>query len=234
MSTDTEAFRTDENPEPEQHERDEGYDRGEEYERAEEYDRSGQGEPYEAYAPTGQTEYSEQAGQTEYSEQAAEPDELPGSELPGDELPESELSGSADQAVAESTVPEVLESTATEPTATEPTATEPTAAEPEGVALPENVGEHGVGVGGEPLIAGAEREEFLSRWSRIQLSFVADPPAAVESAATLMQDIGAALLTGFQERREEFATAGRAASDTEQQRLTLRRYHAFIGEILPE
>jgi len=104
---------------------------------------------------------------------------------------------------------------------------------PEGVARPENLGGRDVVGGGEPLVAVAAREEFLSRWSQIQVSFVEDPATAVENADVLLQEIGAAMLASFEDRSGEFATAGRAASDTEQLRLALRQYHAFIGVVLP-
>ena len=146
-----------------------------------------------------------------------EQEEQGGQEEPGDETPAADsvpyLAESADPAEPEEPV-------------------EPMA--PEGAAKPEDVGGRHVGADGGPLVAAEAQEEFLSRWSRIQVSFVEDPATAVESADVLVQEIGAAMLASFEDRSGEFAAAGRAASDTEQRRLALRRYHAFIGVLLPE
>lgn len=110
---------------------------------------------------------------------------------------------------------------------------QPEAGELEGVAKPENLGGRGVGDSGQPLVGLDARDEFLSRWEQIQVSFVEDPATAVESAEVLTQEIGAAMLAAFEDRVSEFATAGRVAADTEQRRLALRQYRAFIGVILP-
>jgi hypothetical protein len=111
--------------------------------------------------------------------------------------------------------------------------TEPESAAPEGVARPEDLGGRGVGDSGQPLVGIDARDEFLSRWEQIQVSFVEDPAAAVEGAEVLTQEIGAAMLAAFEDRIGGFAAAGRAAADTEQRRLALRQYRAFIGVILP-
>lgn len=87
--------------------------------------------------------------------------------------------------------------------------------------------------GGEPLIADEARDAFLSRWNEIQVSFVEDPGASVENAVTLSQEVGAALLASFEDRTTELATAWHDASDTEQLRLVLKQYRAFIGVLLP-
>ena len=107
-------------------------------------------------------------------------------------------------------------------------------AQPGGVARPEDLGGHDVGAGGEPLVAAAAQEEFLSRWTQIQVSFLEDPPAAVESAEALIGEISAAIRTSLEERGSALAAEGREASDTEQLRLALRQYRAFIGVILPK
>jgi hypothetical protein len=101
-----------------------------------------------------------------------------------------------------------------------------------GVARPQDLG--GDESGADPLVPVQDRDEFLSRWTRIQISFVEDPAAAVESAETLVREIGDAMLAGFRTRSSEFAAAGGAAVDTESKRLALRRYRSFIGVILPE
>lgn len=103
-----------------------------------------------------------------------------------------------------------------------------------GVARPENLGGRDIGAGGRPLVAAEAQEEFLNRWTQIQVSFLEDPPAAVESAEALIQEISAAIRTSLEERGSELAAEGREASDTEQLRLALRQYRAFIGVVLPK
>ncbi|MBR7837212.1 hypothetical protein KDL01_28300 [Actinospica durhamensis] len=108
------------------------------------------------------------------------------------------------------------------------------AAQPEGVAKPEDLGGRNLGRGAEPLLSADEQQEFLTEWTRIQVSFVEDPPTAVQHADALVQGITASLLTALNTRSGELAAEGGAASDTEQLRLALRQYRAFIGVLLPE
>ena len=110
-------------------------------------------------------------------------------------------------------------------------ATEPEVeTEPDGVPLPENLGGRNTGFGSEPLV---DAEEFLSRWTGIQMSFVEDPSAAVEDADTLVREITAALVAALEQRSDSLASEARAATDTEQQRLALRQYRAYLGTLLP-
>jgi hypothetical protein len=104
----------------------------------------------------------------------------------------------------------------------------------EGVPRPENLGGHNLDVEGEPLVGADAQQEFLSRWTQIQVSFLEDPAGAVQSADALIQEIGAAILASLEERGGELASGGRAAADTEQQRLALRQYRAYIGVLLPQ
>jgi hypothetical protein len=88
--------------------------------------------------------------------------------------------------------------------------------------------------GSGPLVASETQQDFLGRWTEIQVSFVDDPGAAVESAYTLTQEIGVALLKSFEDRSSELAAEWRAATDTEQLRLALKQFRHFIGVILPK
>jgi hypothetical protein len=116
-----------------------------------------------------------------------------------------------------------------------PQSTDPEdAAELEGVAKPENLGGRNLGAVTEPLVGADAQQEFLDRWTRIQISFLEDPAGAVESADVLIQEIGAAVLSAIEERGSELASGGQAATDTEQQRLALRQYRAYIGVLLPQ
>ena len=103
-----------------------------------------------------------------------------------------------------------------------------------GVAKPEDLGGRDIGAGSEPLVGAEAQEEFLSRWMQIQISFLEDPPTAVETAEMLIQDISAAIRTSLEERSSELVAGGQAAADTEQLRLALRQYRAFIGVVLPK
>lgn len=105
---------------------------------------------------------------------------------------------------------------------------------PEGIAKPEDLGGRDIGAGGEPLVAAGAQEEFLARWTGIQVSFLEDPAGAVESAGELVEEISAAIRTSLEERGGELVAGGRAASDTEQLRLALRQYRAFISVVLPK
>ena len=88
--------------------------------------------------------------------------------------------------------------------------------------------------GYEPLIAGEAMDDFLGRWNGIQVSFVDDPGTSVENANALVQEVGAALLKSFADRSGELASGWREASDTEQLRLALKQYRAFLGVLLPK
>jgi hypothetical protein len=88
--------------------------------------------------------------------------------------------------------------------------------------------------GGEPLIADEAMDGFLGRWNGIQVSFVDDPGTSLENADALTEEIGAALLKSFEDRSSELASGWREASDTEQLRLALKQYRAFLGVLLPK
>lgn len=84
-----------------------------------------------------------------------------------------------------------------------------------------------------PLIATEVMDDFLSRWNGIQVSFVDDPGTSVENADALTQEVGAALLKSFTDRSSRLSSGWREAADTEQLRLALKRYRAFLGVLLP-
>ena len=156
-----------------------------------------------------------------YGDLAQDPTSVPATDVAGDEQPLA-----ADEAVNADA--DIAQSNSLEDSAHEDSA------QVEGVAKPENLGGRNIGAGADPLVDAEAQQEFLSRWTRIQISFLEDPTAAVESADVLIQEIGAALLSALEQRGGELASAGRAASDTEQQRLALRQYRAYIGVLLPQ
>ena len=159
-----------------------------------------------------------------YGDLAQDPTSVPASDVAGDEQPlasDEPVGETADESVNADA--DIAQSNDLEDSA-----------EVEGVAKPENLGGRNIGAGADPLVGAEAQQEFLSRWTRIQISFLEDPTAAVESADVLIQEIGAAMLTSLEERGSELASEGRAASDTEQQRLALRQYRAYIGVLLPQ
>lgn len=86
----------------------------------------------------------------------------------------------------------------------------------------------------EPLLSDTVDQDFRTRWSAIQIGFVEDPPKSVRDADGLMDEIAAALLESMRERRADLAADWQNGSPgTEELRLALQRYHAFISVILP-
>ncbi len=87
----------------------------------------------------------------------------------------------------------------------------------------------------EPLLTDEEEQGFLSRWAEIQVGFVEDPAKSVQDADGLIDEVATALLESFRVRRNDLAAAWKNGSPgTEELRLALRRYRAFIGVILPK
>lgn len=86
----------------------------------------------------------------------------------------------------------------------------------------------------EPLLSEETEQAFLSRWAEIQVGFVEDPAQSVRDADSLIDEIAAALLSSFQARKTDLAAGWQHDSPgTEELRLALRRYRAFVGVILP-
>ena len=244
MSTETEAFRTDENRES--RENSEDLENRENPENLENFENPEfeQDEPVAADEFPAYGDHQRNAGMPE-SDMPESGEPLTSDPAMGELSTDPDLPENAENAEnvepaeseeptesAESEEPTGFEA---EPMAleAEPTGFEAESAVPEGVAKAENVGARDAVAGADSLVSIAARDEFLSRWSQIQVSFVTDPANAVESAEVLLRDIGAAILASFEDRGSEFAAAGHAATDTEQMRLALLQYHDFIGAVLP-
>lgn len=87
----------------------------------------------------------------------------------------------------------------------------------------------------EPLLSDEAEQAFLSRWAEIQVGFVEDPAQSVRDADGLIDDIAATLLSSLQARKADLAAGWQqGSSDTEELRLALQRYRAFVGVILPK
>lgn len=85
----------------------------------------------------------------------------------------------------------------------------------------------------EPLLTGTVEQDFRTRWSAIQIGFVEDPSKSVRDADGLLDEIASARLESFQERRADLAAGWQNGSPgTEELRLALQRYHAFVGVVL--
>ena len=86
----------------------------------------------------------------------------------------------------------------------------------------------------EPLLTDTVEQDFRTRWSAIQIGFVEDPSKSVRDADGLLDEIASALLESFQERRADLAADWQNGSPgTEELRLALQRYRAFVGVVLP-
>ncbi len=88
---------------------------------------------------------------------------------------------------------------------------------------------------GEPLVDPEAADAFLVRWNEIQIGFVEDPAKSVRAAGQLVDDIAHAYAKAFSERRAELDVSPRNGEPTtEELRLALRRYRAFLTVALPK
>jgi hypothetical protein len=116
-----------------------------------------------------------------------------------------------------------------------PTTVETKASEEAGAATETSMEATANPVVREPLLTDEFEQAFLTRWAQIQVGFVEDPAASVRNADGLIGEIATALLESFQARRADLAADWQHTSPgTEELRLALRRYRAFIGVILPK
>ena len=121
-------------------------------------------------------------------------------------------------------------------------ALEPAPDEPGGVVVVaepdapvEQAAAAGLPVVREPLLDPDKQQDFLSRWSDVQVGFVDDPIGAVRDADALLSEIAAAYSSAFQARRTDLGSwQDDEKPDTESLRLALQRYRSFLGVILPK
>lgn len=86
----------------------------------------------------------------------------------------------------------------------------------------------------QPLLDEREAEGFRGRWHTIQAEFVDDPQQSVESADALVAELMQQLARSFSEERaglESQWTRGDEV-DTEELRVSLRRYRSFFERLL--
>lgn len=86
---------------------------------------------------------------------------------------------------------------------------------------------------GERLLPMALAGDFARRWIDVQIDFVENPRGSVESADALLEEVIGSLVASIEQRRAELGEAWRDGKpDTEQLRLTLQRYRAFVRSIV--
>jgi hypothetical protein len=88
---------------------------------------------------------------------------------------------------------------------------------------------------GEPsLLAGDEVDEFRSRWTAIQSSFVDEPKSSIESADKLVAQAIKRIADGFYEERMKLERQWKTGGDvsTEDLRQSLQRYRSFFSRLL--
>lgn len=79
-----------------------------------------------------------------------------------------------------------------------------------------------------------DESALLERWSKIQVSFVKDPHAAVAEADALIGEIVEARRKAFDEHRASLTGRWRETeADTEDLRLVLRDYRKVLGVLFP-
>ena len=83
-----------------------------------------------------------------------------------------------------------------------------------------------------PLLSADQKQDFLDRWSRLQIGFLDDSPGGVAAADGLLADVIGAYAAAFDDRRSPLALAKDAAQDTEQHRLAMLRYRTLIRSLL--
>jgi hypothetical protein len=84
------------------------------------------------------------------------------------------------------------------------------------------------------LFAGNESQDFQSRWSDIQASFVDEPRRAVEQADGLVAEVMQRLAQVFADERGKLERQWSSGEDTDTEALrqALRRYRSFFDRLL--
>jgi len=75
-----------------------------------------------------------------------------------------------------------------------------------------------------------EAEQFRAQWRDLQAGFVDEPKSAVRDAEALVSQMMEALTAHITEQRD--ALTGRDGEDTEELRMTMRRYRSLAEKIL--
>jgi hypothetical protein len=86
----------------------------------------------------------------------------------------------------------------------------------------------------QPLISKQDIEDFRSRWSALQASFVDEPRKAVEEADKLVSSAINSIAGAFHEQHSNLEKQWSKGSEvsTEDLRVSLRHYRAFFDRLL--
>ncbi len=86
----------------------------------------------------------------------------------------------------------------------------------------------------EPLLPGAQADQFRSRWTSIQTDFVDEPKKSVEEADALVAEVMKQIAETFAKERSNLESQWSQGSDvsTEDLRQALRRYRSFFDRLL--
>ena len=86
----------------------------------------------------------------------------------------------------------------------------------------------------QPLLADEEAEGFRGRWQSIQTEFVDDPQQSVEQADALVAELMQQLARSFSDERASLESQWTRGDevDTEDLRVSLRRYRSFFERLL--
>jgi hypothetical protein len=104
---------------------------------------------------------------------------------------------------------------------------------PAAVAVPPPVQDGDSGDSGEVLFGAADVQRFRARWRELQADFVDDPQQAVQGADDLVGEVMRALTEIVADHKRRLEGEWRdGAGETEELRVALRRYRAFLDQLL--
>jgi hypothetical protein len=204
------------------------------------------------YSPEPESSVQPGAAPAEHGEEELSPSDMSAQD-DGEELSPSDLSAQDDDdgvIVVESNVPGEVDGTdAADDEVIEPAATPVTAdAGTHEAALPDGPGgtdqetaggRHAAGpspaeatqVADVPRLAG-DADEIRRRWAAIQSGFVDDPRESVAEAAAFASEVMTALLAKAKEQEQALHDEwDHEGADTEDLRVVIRRYRAFLDQL---
>src|SRR6266508_2397116 len=194
-------------------------------------ERAAEAEPVPEAEPEARTDAAEEA-----REEAREEAEEEAREEAREEAPEEEAREEArEEAPEEEAREEAREEAPAEAPAVAPAvAPVPAPAEVEERERPADLMPGAVPA--EPLAGvwvGDTAQSFQHRWREVQLRFVDDPRAAVAEARALTTEVMDALISALGQRRDDLdGWRAERGEDTEELRVTLRRYRDFLQRML--
>src|SRR6266498_811623 len=193
-------------------------------------ERAAEAEPVPEAEPEARTDAAEEAREEAREEAAEEAREEAREEAPEEEAREEAREEAPEEAPAEAPVAAPAEASAVAPAV----APVPAPAEVEERERPADLMPGAVPA--EPLAGvwvGDTAQSFQHRWREVQLRFVDDPRAAVAEARALTTEVMDALISALGQRRDDLdGWRAERGEDTEELRVTLRRYRDFLQRML--